>query len=273
MHYQTFDSLLELDDAQIRLDCAALQFARGLYPHISISKYVTLLDQLAREVADARPGLSVVYRYQALREVLVQDFELRGNSDDYYDPENHFLNRVLDRGLGVPISLSIVWMEVARRLKWPVAGIGFPGHFLVRLEDEERYVLVDPFRDGRALSVEDCEQILAHHFDDKIKFRKGLLSPISLRPMLARMLSNLRQIYAVNQDWPRLEFVLRRLVAVDPLNGRYRQELAAVACRRGRMLAAYQHLATYLQQQPDAEDVTMVERDLRHIESAIASSN
>lgn len=268
-----FDSLMLLDTADIRLDCAALQLARGVYPHISIPKYLARLDLLAEHVAECRPGLSAVLRYQAMREVLVQNYELRGNDEDYYDPENSYLNRVLDRGLGLPISLSIVWIEVARRLKWPVVGIGFPGHFLVRFEDEDRYVLVDPFHDGKALSLNDCARLLEHHFDGKLKFSKDLLKPVGTRAILARLLTNLRTIYAANQDWDMLEYVLKRLAAVEPNVGRYRQELAALACRRGRMLLAYEYLALFLRQQPDASDFDAVQTDLRHVEAAMAAFN
>ncbi|MEP0846366.1 MAG: tetratricopeptide repeat protein [Phycisphaerae bacterium] len=268
-----FDSLLSLDTAAVRLDCAALHLARGVYEHISIPKYLGMLDNLAEHVSGQRPGLSAVYRYQAMRQVLVEDFELRGNADDYYDPENSYLNRVLDRGLGIPVSLSTVWIEVARRLKWPVVGVGFPGSFLVRFDDEDRYVLVDPFRAGRALSVTDCERILAHHFDGKVKFSPELLAPVDTRQVLARTLQNLRSIYAVNQDWERLEYVLERLAAVEPQNGQVRRERAALACRRGRMRAAYEQLASYLRDRPDAEDSAVVQENLREIAAAIATYN
>ena len=95
-----------------------------------------------------RPGLTAILRYQAMRDVLVNEHNFHGNQDDYYDPQNSYLNRVLDRRLGAPVSLATIWVEVARRLKWPVHGVALPGHFLVRFDDPERFVLADPFAEG-----------------------------------------------------------------------------------------------------------------------------
>ncbi len=268
-----FDALMELDHDQIRLDCAALHVARDAYPHLSVPKYLSTLDGLAQHVASRRPGLSAIYRYQAMREVLVSDFDLRGNADDYYDPENSYLNRVLDRGLGIPISLSVVWIEVARRLKWPVVGVGFPGHFLVRFEDEERYVLADPYHGGKALSLNECEQLLEKQFESQVQFSMDLLNPIDTRSILGRMLGNLRTIYAANQDWANLENILRRLAALEPEAARHRQELAALACRNGRMRLAYEHLSAYMQRQPQSDDARAVAHDLRQVEAAMATCN
>jgi regulator of sirC expression with transglutaminase-like and TPR domain len=266
-----FDTLMELDTKDIRLDCAALHLARDVYPHLVIPAYLARLDAIAREVADLRPGLSAALRYEAMRRVVVGEYKLRGNQEDYYDPENSYLNRVLDRGVGIPITLSVVWLEVARRLKWPVAGLRFPGHFIIRFDDDEHFVLVDPFREGRTLAVDDCRRILDHHFDGKVAFAPEFLQPADTRSILVRLLKNLRNIYVANRDWRRVAEVLRRLVAVEPDDVRHLDELAGLLHRHGDIHAAYAHLSVYLQRHSNGDKQTR--QRVAYLEALIASLN
>jgi len=268
-----FDELMELDTADIRLDCAALHLSRDAYPHLDMVAYLRQLDELAGRVADQRPGLAAPLRYQALRDVLVEREDFRGDADDYYNPENSYLNRVLDRRRGIPISLSCVWLEVARRLKWPVRGVGFPGHFLIRFDDPERFVIVDPFRDGRTLSLEDCRRLLNEQFEGKVPFSESLLAPIDTRAILGRALNNLRSVHLRQRNWERLETVLLRLIAVEPNNPRHVQELAAVLYQRGELRAACVCLSTYLERWPAVEGAKEVRRELEHLQAALALMN
>jgi len=268
-----FDIAMRLNTWDIRLDCAALHLARDAYPHVPITAYLSRLDQLADEVAQTRPGLSAVLRYRAMREVLVERHGLRGNYDDYYDPDNSYLNRVLDRRLGIPISLSIVWLAVAQRLKWPVYGVGLPGHFLVRFDDEERFVLADPFGEGRSLTIEDCRRILDHHFEGRLRFSPSYLLPVDARAVLARMLNNLRDIYVASQNWPRACAVVRRLLAVEPNEGRHFQDLAGLLCRLGDARGAHACLSAYLRRRPDAPDRADVREKLAWLEATLAFLN
>lgn len=268
-----FDLLMELETKDIRLDCAALHLARDVYPYITIPKYLARLDALANDVAELRPGLSATLRYRAMREVLVERYALRGNHDDYYDPENSYLNRVLDRGLGIPITLSVAWLAVARRLKWPVAGLGFPGHFIIRFDDHEHFVLVDPFSEGRTLTIADCRRILEHHFEGRIRFSPAFLEPVDARCILARLLNNLRNIYLANQDWEHLANVLRRLASVEPDNNRHLSEFVSLLYRRGDIRTAYAHLSASLEQQLSPNDQSLLRQRLAHLEAIIASLN
>lgn len=272
-HEHPFDALMELPTEQIRLDCAALHLARDVYPDLNIETYLCVLEELAGRAADQRPGLSAMLRYEAIRGVLVEQFGLQGNTDDYYNPDNSYLNRVMERRVGVPIALAVIWLEVARRLKWPVTGVGFPGHFLVRFDDDERFVLVDPFAGGRSLSVDDCREMLQDRFDGKVKFSSELLEPVGTRLILARMLNNLRSIYLVNHDWQRLEATLHRLAAVEPENGQHLHELAALHYRQGNFRRAHAYLTTYLARRPGAEERPLVQETLRLIERAIGALN
>ncbi len=272
-HKHPFDQLMELDTADIHLDCAALQLARDVYPYIDLRAYLHRLDALADEVAALRPGIAAPRRYEALREVLVDRHGFSGPEEDYYDAQNSYLNRVLDRGVGIPISLSLVWLEVARRLNWTVCGIGFPGRLLVRFDDHERYVVADPFDEGSSLSLEDCRALLCAQAGAEAVLKAEHMAPIDTRAVLARALNHLRTVYLINNDWPRLANVLRRLAAVEPANGEPLCELAALHCRLGNMRHAYAHLAVYLERIPDGSNTALVRSSLRRIEAAISALN
>ncbi|MFN0135803.1 MAG: SirB1 family protein [Phycisphaerae bacterium] len=221
-----FDQLMELEAPEIRLDCAALHLARDVYPELNLFSYLSRLDAFAADVLAARPKHTAVARYLAMREVLIEQHKLCGNGDDYYDPQNSYLNRVLDRRKGIPLSLGVVWIEVARRLEWPVQGVSFPGHFLLRFDDLNQTILVDPFFEGRSLDRDDCQKLLDRQFDGKIKLSDDLLEPADNRAILTRMLQNLRAVYSGGGDRVRLVTVLKRLLAIDPSNINLRQELA-----------------------------------------------
>ena len=268
-----FDLLMELETDQIRLDCAALHLARDVYPATTLARHLEILDGLAREVAALRPGLSANLRYEALREVLIVEHGLRGNEQDFYHPDNSYLNRVLDTGRGMPISLSIVWLEVARRLKWPVAGVALPGHFIVRVDDPERFVLADPFYDGRSLSLEDCESLVEQGFDGRVPFKLDYLKPVDTRSILLRLLKNLQDYYLTVNNLAQVANILRRMRAVEPANGRHLQDLAAVCCRRGDVRGACAHLEMYLHRAPNAHDSKLVRRNLRQLHAALLALN
>jgi regulator of sirC expression with transglutaminase-like and TPR domain len=264
---------MELAPEHVKLDCAALHIARDAYPYVNVPAHLQQLDELADEVAARRPGLDATQRYEALRDVLVHEHEFFGNQRDYFDPDNSYLNRVLERRLGIPLSLSVIWLEVARRLKWPVAGVGFPGHFLVRFDDPERLVLADPFSGGRSLSLDDCRKLAREHLGPDANLRPEHLAPLDTRGILVRALQNLRGIYLSTTNWPRLAQVLCRLIAIEPDNGHHLCELAALHARLGDMRRAYAHLAVYLERLPDGDQSKLVRDSMTRLEAAISALN
>lgn len=268
-----FDLLMELKTHQIRLDCAALHLARDHYPGLNTARYVKLLDDLAADVGLLRPGLAAPLRYNALRRVLVDGFGLTGNRENYYDPSNCYLHHVLDTHRGIPITLSIVWIEVARRLKWPVAGVALPGHFIVRFDDPECFVLADPFNNGRTLSIKDCRTLVLQRFEDRIPFSRRYLRPVNSRGILARLLRNLRNAYLAADDLAGASSILRRMAALEPQNNRHLQDLAAVCWRMGDVRAAFAHLANYLRRAPNAHDSEHVRKNLRQLQAVLVAMN
>ncbi|MBN2448033.1 MAG: transglutaminase family protein [Phycisphaerae bacterium] len=264
---------MELDTKHIRLDCASLHIARDVYPYIDIPAYLGRLDALADAIAARRPGLDSIQRYEVMREVLVDENNFVGVDGDFYDPENSYVNRVLDRGVGIPISLAVVWLEVARRLKWPVTGVNFPGRVLVRFDDPERLVIADPYDDGGSLSLTDCRKLLKEQLGQKAKLRAEHLAPIDTRAVLSRVLNNLRTIYMMRGEWSQLANILRRLAAVEPHNGQYLCELAGLHAHLGNMRSAYAHLAVYLERIPDGDQTALVRHSLQRLEAAISALN
>lgn len=273
MSRHPFDLLMELEPAHIRLDYAALHLARDRFPDVDVNRGIEQLDALADEVLALRPGLAANLRYRALRDVLVQRHGFAGNQESYYDPENCYLNRILATHRGMPIGLSLVWIEVARRLKWPVAGVALPGHFIVRIDDPERFILADPFYEGRTLALSDCREIVKQQFGPKMRFSRTFIEPVGVRDILARILRNLRSMYLSRGEWNRVLPVLQRMAAVEPKEGRHIQEMAAVLCRLGDIRRAYAHLAVYLRKMPHGQEAGHVRDNMRQLRAALAALN
>jgi regulator of sirC expression with transglutaminase-like and TPR domain len=180
---------------------------------------------------------------------------------------------VLDTGYGIPVSLSTVWIEVARRLKWPVYGVSLPGHFIVRFDDPERTVLVSPFDDGCTLSIADCHMLIKSTLGDDIESIQAWLRPVDNQAILMRTLTNLRYIYLSRDDLPRAANTLRRMAAIEPGNGQHLQDLAAVCARLGDMRGAYAHLQLYLHRVPNGDDSHIVQRNLQQLHAALTARN
>jgi len=226
----SFAALAGRRSDEIPLAEAALLIAAEEYPGLDVGGYLARLDALAddirEEVDNAEDARSAG---TALTSFLYEREAFRGDADDYYDPRNSFLNEVLDRRRGIPITLSIVYMEIAARLGLAVRGIGLPGHFLLKLTDAGTYV--DPFTGQVDLGESDCiDRVRAIH-GDGVTRDPAMLSPQSNRQILTRVLTNLRVIYRTNDDAPRARGALDRLVLLNPGAGQLYRDRAAVLAR------------------------------------------
>ncbi len=191
---ERFAELATGDDQEIDLGEAALQIAREARPDLDVSACLAVLDSLAegaREFLGDTDGPDAIVR---LNEYLFEHEHFSGNRSDYYDLNNSFLDQVLERRRGIPITLAVVYLEVARRIGLDVRGVSFPAHFLLRTMDEPP-VLIDPFY-GSILTREDCEELLKQALGEDAKLTSEHFEPSTPRQILARMLSNLKQIYA-----------------------------------------------------------------------------
>lgn len=222
------DTMLEYWRALVRSDEslplfeAALAIAQDEYPDLSMPELLARVDSFAlalrRRVSSLRPTIA---RVDALREHFADVLGFRGNANDYHDPANSYLNRVIERRLGIPISLSVVYIEIAEQAGIPACGVGFPGHFLVRHDVAGRALIVDVFAGARVLSQADLEyRMLPYASGDRREASRlltGVLARAGAREILERMLRNLHAIHTERGDVRRLRAVERRLaVLADP---------------------------------------------------------
>lgn len=230
---EEFVGLVRSPHGDVPLDHAALLIAAHAHPGLDIAAQQSRLDELADGVG--APTLDGIRRH------LFRDLGFRGNRDDYYDPENSFLDTVLDRRLGIPISLAVVTLEVASRLAVPLVGVAMPGHFLVGDKvDPDLYI--DVFSGGAELSVDDCAALVAGIFGDAAPFdRSTMLPEVDNRDIIARMLLNLRAIYTQTDQPGDLRWVLRLLAELTPADATGWESLADVETRIGRFASAADH--------------------------------
>ena len=244
---------------------AALAIAEEEYPGLDTGLYLAQLDALGREV-DGRlgPRRDAAATLRLLKEVLFDEERFRGNVDAYYDPRNSFLNEVMERGLGVPITLSVVFIEVASRVGLPVQGVGFPGHFLVKYVAGGREVFIDPYHGGEILSADEC----AARFQARTQGRPldpRHLEAVSVRHILGRMLHNLKKIYVEAGDDVRALWVTDRLVLLAPEDPAERRDRGLIEARLGGTAAALADLGAYIAAAPSAEDVEEVSELCRQL--------
>lgn len=222
-----FAEVVTRDD--IPLDQAALLIGAWDYPLRDVEDYREQLDAIARraapEVARANGGIG---RARAISDCLFDRMGFSGNANDYYDPRNSFLTDVLDRRTGIPISLSVLYLEVARRVGVLAQGVNFPGHFLVRVAIEDAWLFLDPFSSGRALTPADLEALLKKTTTPDAVLEPSVIAAATKRQIVSRMLVNLAGIYGRNGDLPRSLDVLERLAVLEPSNPRIARDLTSL---------------------------------------------
>jgi regulator of sirC expression with transglutaminase-like and TPR domain len=211
---QEFAALVTQDP--IPLARGALLIAKEEYPELDLEGYLGRLDELAREAEPWTAGEDNLARTQGLSRFLFEDQRFAGNRLSYGDPRNSFLNEVLDRKLGIPITLSLVYLEVGRRLGIRLEGVAFPGHFLVKAVDGGGEIIVDPFNQGVLLTREDLQARLQTAYGQPVHLGPAALRAASPRQILFRMLRNLKNIYTASSDWMRALAAMDRALLLEP---------------------------------------------------------
>ena len=250
------------------LAIAALMIARFEYPHLDARPYLDELDAMGREaslrIADARPGRETppgvdpqaYARVEALNDYLFREQRFVGNTTHYEDPRNTFLNEVLDRRTGIPITLALVYMEVARRVGINAEGINFPGHFLVRCPmrpGQDRDLIVDAFHGGALLSEDGCLQLLRKHAGNGVIWDDGHLRARATKPqILTRMLVNLKRVYVQMYSFPQARDITELLLAVDPSATHELRDRGLLAYQLNDLAAALRDLQEYLKRSATA---------------------
>jgi regulator of sirC expression with transglutaminase-like and TPR domain len=256
---ERFAAIAGLPDERIDLAEAALWIAAEEQPGLDPAPWLARLDEMAERL---RPRLESVPgdldRVERLAGFLADEVGLRGNAEDYYDPRNSLLNEVLGRGLGIPITLALVYIEVGRRAGVPLAGVGFPGHFLLRHSLRPR-LLFDPFDRGRLLTEEDCRAMLDRLSGGTLAFDARLLKPAGSRHILIRILNNLRRVYLHRGEFLRTISALDRVLLLDPDDVGARRDRGLLSLRWGDPARGIEDLTCYLALEPEAPDHEAIE--------------
>lgn len=265
----------EIEDERIDLLRAALAFARIEYPHLDSERYVRRVEELARRVGDHIHHIDEPADCIAgLNRVLFQEEMFRGNTVSYYDARNSFLNDVLDRRLGIPITLALLYMEVGARAGFPLFGVGMPGHFLVKHYDVSgSSILIDAFDRGAVVTEEDCRKKINTIYSGQVDLQPHFLSTVTRRQMLTRMLNNLRTIYLSQRDFRRAVQVVDLLLAIYPRSPEDMKQRAALRYNLGDNRGAVADFEEYIKMAPDAEDVEEVRHTALALRRHIAMMN
>jgi regulator of sirC expression with transglutaminase-like and TPR domain len=236
----------------IPLARCALLIACEEYPHLDIEHYLDRIADLAREAEPlVRGGDNTVERVQLLSEFLFVQKGFEGNRDAFGDPRNSFLNEVIDRRLGIPITLSVLYLEVGRRLGLNLHGVSFPAHFLVKAVDDRGELIIDPFNGGAIIGLDEIRARLAQIYSQPVEVHPAMLKAVGARSILTRMLRNLKGIYASGADWPRTLAALDRILILDPRAFDEILERAALYERMECFSAALGDFQSFLSIAPD----------------------
>ena len=252
----------------------ALWIAAEAYPGLDVRHWLGRLDALGRRAAErVTPDMAVDAAALAVSRFLFEEEGFRGNAEDYYDPRNSLLNDVLERRLGIPISLSAIYLAVAAGAGLEAAGVGLPGHFIVRAERRGRHCFLDPFNGGTLLDRDGCEALVARMRPGAGSLDPRWLAPVNTRQVLVRMLANLKGVYSVLGDWTRALAASERILLLVPDALEEMRDRGMLHARLGQASGALRDWEAYLQGAPGAPDAAMVRGRLRALRQALASRN
>jgi regulator of sirC expression with transglutaminase-like and TPR domain len=267
----SFEELAQGDDDEIDVALAAALIARDVYEELDVPSLLGLLDELAGPL---RPlglaQMSAEGQALELAHYLYERHGFAGNEAAYYDPKNSLLPDVLERRLGIPITLALVYCEVAKRVGVPARGVGFPGHFLVRIERPGggSPLIVDPFFNGQVLRPKAQSALLARVMGPSEKLRPEHLAPASPRAIVVRMLMNLKAVYLARGEDSRALLAADRLVSLTPNMPSALRDRGLLAARLGVHEVARADLQRFLEISPDGRDSQAVMSSLAALESA-----
>lgn len=264
---QYFYQEIQQDDSLINLERTALYIAWEEYPDLDVEAYMNALDTMAVEVAERLPQERYPMRMiQSINRYLYDDLGFRGNTTEYYDPRNSFLNQVIDRRVGIPITLSLVYLAIAQRLDFPMVGVGMPGHFLIRPDLPNVEIFVDVFNAGEVLFPQDCQERLTQLYGQPIRLRPQHLPTVTNQQLIARLLMNLKATYLNQTDLHRALAVVERLLLLLPEAVLELRDRGILYYHLNRFAESQRDLQAYLAQAPQAEDAIAVRHLLEQMQ-------
>ena len=279
---EPFAKLIAQEDARIDLARACLLIAQDAYPELEVERYMGEIERMAIRLRGGLPaGCGAEERVVALNQFLYEDMGYWGNTDDYYDPRNSYLNEVIERKTGIPITMSILYMELGRRIGLPLEGVSFPGHFLVRLRLRGGMLVLDPFLGGAPQSEEELrsrvKRVIPDGVADDLPASElpldQFLEPASNRQILLRVLRNLKGIYLKSDKPERMLDVLNRMLLVTPGASAELRDRGYIYQRLECYRAAFKDLTDYTEREPDAPDLYEVRSKLMELSARCARLN
>lgn len=253
---------------------ASFLVAAEEYPNLDIEQSLERVRLIAAEGARRVYALQNPFaRLDGIREYLFEEMGFRGNEEDYNDPRNSYLNEVLDRRLGIPLTLSILFVEVARAARFEALGVGLPGHFVTRVTYGDRTIFVDPYHGGRVITQDDCADLVRRTTGRISLFRPDMLEGVDERAMLARMLLNLKHIYLKREDFGRALSMVERLLLITPDDSSEIRDRGFLNAHLGRPGAAVTDLENYLTIAPDAPDAESVRGRVNWLRRRLSEAN
>jgi regulator of sirC expression with transglutaminase-like and TPR domain len=277
-----FAELMAREEPAIDLARACLLIAKDAYPGLDVDGYLGEIERLAARLRGRLPDADgAEERIAALNEFLFAELGYSGNAENYYDPRNSYLNEVLDRRTGIPLTLSVLYMEIGRRVGLPIEGVSFPGHFLVRLRLRGSLLVLDPFSGGDAQSEADLRarlrRVIPEGGTGPVPLEElpleQFLEPAGKRQILARLLRNLKGIYREADKPERLLDVLNRMLTVAPEAHGELRERGLLYQRLECYRAALKDLTDYSTLEPDAADAEEVRASVMQLSAICARLN
>ncbi|WP_341524843.1 SirB1 family protein [Nostoc sp. UHCC 0302] len=263
---QYFYQEIQQPDEQIDLAKAALYIAQEEYPNLDPEEYLNALDTMASELLERLPSSRYPLRIiQSINQYLYDDLGFTGNEKDYYDPRNSFFNDVIERRLGIPITLALIYLEVARRIDFPMVGVGMPGHFLIRPDIPDIEIFVDAFNGGETIFAQDCQERLSQLYQQPVTLQPEFLAVVSHRHFLARMLTNLKYIYLKQQQLEKTLAAIERILLLFPDTILELRDRGLLYYQLGYYPQAVDDLQTYLVKVPDAQDASVIRQLLAQL--------
>ncbi len=237
------------------------------YPDLDISKYIQKINEIGKNLSLEIINVdNPTYKISMLNEHLFQKYGFSGDTQDYYNPKNNFLNQVLEKKSGIPLTLSIIYSEIAKHVGLELRIVGFPSHVIVKYNEE---ILLDPFNKGKLLKLDDLEQILERSFDGQVDFYPEFLDEISTDKILIRMLRNLKNSYGQSFAYEKAMRCTNMILSLEPNSPEEIRDKGILEDRFSNHDLALEFLEKYLEQFPEAEDADFILELIRNIRNKI----
>ena len=261
--------LLEDEAKPGRLDRAALDVASIHFPGLEPQPFLDQLNELAARLGDRLRNFNDGRDFvETAQRFLFGELGFHGNQEDYFDPGNSCLNQVLERRTGLPITLSVMYMEIARRLHMPVFGIGLPNHFVIQYDDGNYSTFIDPFHGGRPITVRECFALAGAPVADPVLLRR-----VTQKQIAMRMLQNLHNVYLKRQDFERAVETLDLTISGAPEIAQWYKYRGVLLVEIKRWQAARRDFRKYLEMEPEAPDAGQIRKQIQAISRFIARVN